>query len=111
MNKREKKMAAGGLRRTASILRDGGWTQGEFKDEHGQHCLVGALNVAGTDLGNDKASLIARNFLQEVYLPRISKYGDDEVDLVEWNDRLPPDTGRRTVLTMLARAANRLERP
>lgn len=94
------------LKKSAEILRTSGWCQGEYENQDGAHCLMGAMRAA---TGVDRLCLreyehnnfyAARDFLDWYVYQKLNYCG-----IVNFND-----TDGRTVeevLALLDEAANR----
>ena len=80
------------LNRTADILEDGGWVQHAYETDKGEHCLIGALEVAapyGTLYSE------ARNALFDVV----------GTSPLSWND-MPGRTKEQVIAVVREAAAN-----
>lgn len=94
------------LRRTAQVLRERGWCQGEFASEYGECCVIGALRVAFGSLPTQLC--MSGEDYYEARSALIAAVVDGEIDCVaDWNDT--PGRTKDEVISALESTATRLE--
>ena len=85
----------------ALIVRDG-WCQGRSRDDRGQRCALEAMWQAYVDT-HGKGSWRDCHWLS--VLNALKKAAGYEGGVSWWNDMLPADTGKETVIATLMAAA------
>jgi hypothetical protein len=89
------------IRETKKMLRDSGWCQGNFFDERGGACLVGAICVVRTKPG------INATKKQYYKLERIlNEVMGMNIELTTWNDM--PGRKKSEVFALLDKAYNKI---
>lgn len=108
------------LRLSADLLEEKGWTTGEYRDERGRFCALGAMEEATRQLFSPQTSL-SRICHEPIYQKAIQRmaiavFGDWRRPIktvASWNDRkaiLSPPFARWLVQRKLRKTANEIEK-
>jgi hypothetical protein len=105
---------ADALERASGVIRERGWWRGKYLGDHGEVCVLGALQVvyyghAGSDVDNPPDDVT--DFLEQRAFDDPESAGAYEQmavldpDIAEWNDH--PDRTVEEVISLLERSAAR----